>query len=109
MYLHQWIDDFHDGRAGGRTRDEVADPRFFRWLVERRYARAAEEESLHQWLDSKKAGIQVHVRPGIQILRTWSYEEAFAIEGQKEFAAQVREATNQILIALGQARLDSMS
>ncbi|BBZ07771.1 MULTISPECIES: O-acetyl-ADP-ribose deacetylase [Mycolicibacterium] len=108
-YLQQWVDDFHDGRAGGRTRDEIAGPRFFQWLVERRYAPAIEEESLHQWLDSKKAGIQVHVRPGIQILRTWSYGEAFAIEGQNEFVAQVRDATNQILIALGQTQLGSMS
>lgn len=107
--MQQWVDDFHDGRAGGRTRDEIADPRFFQWLVERRYARADEEESLHQWLDSKKAGIQVHVRPGIQILRTWLYQEAFAIEGQNEFAAQVRDATNEILIALGQTQLGSMS
>ena len=108
-YLRQWVDDFHDGRAGGRTREEIADPGFFQWLAERRYASAAEEESLHQWLDSKKAGIQIHVRPGIQILRTWSYGEAFAIEGQNEFAAQVRDAANQILIALGQAQLDSTS
>ncbi|MBV5247066.1 macro domain-containing protein [Mycolicibacterium sp. PAM1] len=103
-YLQQWVDDFHDGRAGGRTRDELADPGFFQWLAERRYASAAEEESLHHWLDSKKAGIQFHVRPGVQILRTWLYEEAFAIEGQNEFAVQVRNATNQILIALGQAQ-----
>lgn len=108
-YLQQWVDDIHDGRAGGRTRDEIADPRFFQWLVERRYAPAIEEESLHQWLDSKKAGIQVHVRPGIQILRTWLYQEAFAVKGQNEFAAQVRDAANQILIALGQVQLDSTS
>ncbi|KUI42938.1 Appr-1-p processing protein [Mycobacterium sp. GA-1199] len=104
-YLHQWIDDFRDGRAGGRTRDQVADPRFFQWLVGRRYALSAEEESLHEWLESKGAGIQVHVRPGIQILRTWPYREALAIEGQNEFVAQVREATDRILTALGQTRL----
>ena len=72
-YLGQWIDDFQSGRAGGRTRDEIADPDFFDWLVERRYALAAEAESLHHWLEGKKAGIQIHIRPGVQIRRTWSY------------------------------------
>lgn len=100
-YLRQWIDDFSTGHAGGRTRDEIADPDFFGWLIERRYALAAEQESLRQWLDNKKAGIQVHIRPGVQIRRTWSYEEAFAVENQQQFAAQVRDAVNQILRALG--------
>lgn len=103
-YLHQWIDDFHGGRAGGRTRDEIADPHFFRWLLERRYARASEEESLHEWLDSKAAGIQIHIRPGIQVLRTWSYGDVFAIDHQDEITAQVRQTTDQILTALGQRR-----
>lgn len=106
-YLTQWVDDFHAGCAGGRTRDQIADPDFFRWLVERRYALAAEEGSLHQWLNSKKAGIQIHIRPGVEIRRTWSYAEAFVIEGQNDFAAQVREATDQILTALGQTTLSS--
>lgn len=106
-YLGQWIDDFRGGGAGGRTRDEIADPGFFSWLADRRYALVTEEESLHQWLDSKKAGIQIHIRPGVQIRRTWSYAEAFAIESQKDFTAQVRKATDQILAALGQENLSS--
>ncbi|CPZ33568.1 macro domain-containing protein [Mycobacteroides abscessus] len=106
-YLGQWIDDFQSGRAGGRTRDEIADPDFFGWLVERRYARAAEQESLHHWLDGKKAGIQIHIRPGVQIRRTWSYAEAFAVDNQHEFAAQVRKAADQVLIALGQTNPSS--
>lgn len=104
-YAHQWIDDFREGRAGGRTLDQIADPRFFRWLAERRYASNSEEESLHEWLDSKKAGIQIHIRPGFQIIRTWSYDDAFAIDRHDEFVAQVRAATNQVLTALGQPKL----
>lgn len=107
-YLHQWMDDLGDGRAGGSTRDEIADPRFFQRLVERRYSCAAEEASLHQWLDSKNPGIQVHVRPGIQILKTWSYAEFFAIDRQDEIVTQVSEAADEILTALGQPNLRSM-
>lgn len=107
-YLGQWIDDFHAGAAGGRTRDEIADPGFFSWLAERRYALVTEEESLHEWLDSKKAGIQIHIRPGVQIRRTWSYAEAFAIEGQTDFTTQVRKATDKILTALGRRNVSSL-
>ncbi|SLJ75668.1 appr-1-p processing domain-containing protein [Mycobacteroides abscessus subsp. abscessus] len=106
-YLGQWIEDFHAGRAGGRTHDEIADPGFFGWLAERRYALAAEQESLHHWLDGKKAGIQIHIRPGVQIRRTWSYAEAFAVENEHEFASQVRTAVDQVLTALGRTNLGS--
>jgi O-acetyl-ADP-ribose deacetylase len=44
-YVNQWIDDFHEGCAGGRTIDEIADPRFFDWLVERSYAHDSERGS----------------------------------------------------------------
>ena len=101
-YLHQWVDDFRDGRAGGRTHEEIADPGFFRWLVDRRYALDSEEESLHKWLGGKAAGIQIHIRPGIQITRTRPYADVFAVDRQDETAAQVRDATDQILAALGQ-------
>lgn len=103
-YLHQWVDDVRGGRAGGRTHEEIADPGFFRWLVDRRYALDSEEESLHDWLDVKAAGIQIHIRPGIQVTRTWLYADVFAIDRQDEIAAQVRDATDQILAALGQRR-----
>lgn len=103
-YLHQWVDDVRDGRAGGRTHEEIADPDFFRWLVDRRYARGSEEESLHEWLDAKAAGIQIHIRPGIQITRTWLYADVFAIDRQDEIVGQVGDAVDQILAALGQPK-----
>lgn len=106
-YLGQWIDDFRGGGAGGRTHDQIADPGFFSWLADRRYALVTEEDSLHQWLDGKKAGIQIHIRPGVQIRRTWSCAEAFAMENQTNFTAQVRKAIDQILTALGQKSVSS--
>lgn len=102
-YVHQWIDDFHGGRAGGRTREQIADPHFFWWLVDRRYARDSEEDSLREWLNSKAAGIQIHVRPGIEIIRTWTYAEVFETDDPGEISAEVSKATNQILAALGRA------
>jgi O-acetyl-ADP-ribose deacetylase len=106
-YLRQWIDDFRHGYAGGRTLDQIADPQFFRWLVERRYALDSEQESLRGWLSSKSSGLQIHIRPGIQVLRTWSCR-VFASDRRAEFVAELREATDQMLSAIGQPKLNSM-
>jgi hypothetical protein len=106
LYVEQWIDDFREGCAGGRTRDEVADPRFFRWLVERGYARDGELESLDDWLNSKPSRIQLHIRPSIQILRTWPYAEAFAQGRESEFVTEVREAMDRALSALDEPKLN---
>ena len=85
---------------------EIADPRFFRWRVERRYARDGEQESPQGWLASKPYGIQVHIRPGIQVLRTWSYEDVFAHDREDEFVAGVREAIDRVLSALDEPKLN---
>ena len=106
LYVHQWIDDFRAGCAGARTRDELADPRFFRWLVERGYARGSELASLQEWLASKPPRIQLHIRPGIEARRTWPYADAFAPDGKDEFVAEVREAIDRVLSALDEPKLN---
>jgi hypothetical protein len=106
VYVHQWIDDFHEGCAGGRTLDEVADPRFFDWLVARSYADDSELGSLNDWLNSKPSGIQVHTRPGIQVLRTWPSADAFAQDRTGEFVAEVRDAIDRVMSALDEPKLN---
>jgi O-acetyl-ADP-ribose deacetylase len=106
LYANQWMDDFREGCAGGRTRDEVADPRFFDWLLRRGYARDSERRSLEDWLNSKPSGIQVHIRPGIEVRRTWPYADAFAQGGKGEFNVEVREAIDRVLSALDEPKLD---
>jgi O-acetyl-ADP-ribose deacetylase len=105
-YVRQWIDDFREGCAGGRTRDEVADPRFFRWLVKRGYAHESERASLDDWVNSKPPRIQLHIRPGIQVLRIWPYSDAFAQDRKDEFVAEVREAIDRVLFALDEPKLN---
>jgi hypothetical protein len=105
-YVHQWIDDFREGCAGGRTIDEVADPSFFRWLVERGYAHDSEQGSLTDWLNSKPSRIQVHIRPGIQVLRTWPESDAFTHRRNGQFVTEVREAINRVLSALDEPTLN---
>jgi O-acetyl-ADP-ribose deacetylase len=106
LYVQQWIDDFRAGCAGARSRDEVADPRFFRWLVERGYARDSELTSLQDWLTSKPSRIQLHIRPGIEARRTWPYADAFAQDRNDEFVVEVREAIDRVLSALDEPKLN---
>jgi O-acetyl-ADP-ribose deacetylase len=106
LYVNQWMDDFRLGCAGGRTRDEVADPRFFDWLVERSYACDSERGSLKDWLNSKPSGIQVHIRPGIQVRRSWPYADAFEQDRKREVVAEVREAIDRVLSALDEPKLN---
>ena len=105
-YVNQWIGDFREGCAGGRTLDEVADPRFFDWLLRRGYARDGENGSLEEWVNSKPSGIQVHIRPGIEVRRTWPYADAFAPHRKGEFVAEVREAIDRVLSALDEPKLN---
>jgi hypothetical protein len=108
VYVNQWIDDFRQGWAGGRTLEEVADPRFFDWLVERSYAHGSERGSLQDWLSNKPRRIQVHIRPGIQVLRTWPCADQFEPDRKGEFVDEVREAMNRVLSALDEPKLSAL-
>jgi hypothetical protein len=107
LYLNQWIIDFRKN-AGGRTLDEVANPRFFRWLVERGYAHESERGSLEDWLHPKPSGTQIHIRPSIQIVRTWPYPEASEQDRQGQFVTDVRQTINKVLHAFGEPELKAL-
>jgi O-acetyl-ADP-ribose deacetylase len=68
IYVRQWIDDFRVGRAGGRTREQIEDTGFRRWLMERGYAQDIELATLDDWLNSRPLGIQFQIRPSVQVL-----------------------------------------
>jgi hypothetical protein len=87
--------------AGARTRDEVADFGHFRWLLDRGYAREDERDSLAEWLDSKPPRIQLHIRPGIQLVKEWPYDDVLAPSRRREFVAEVHSAIDRVLSALG--------
>lgn len=104
-YLRQWIDDLHRGRAGGRTRDQLMDPSFREWLVHRGYANDADLASLDVWINEQSPKRQFHIRPSVQIQRTWPMAEAITLDRQGAFIAEVHKAINQLLRALGEARI----
>jgi hypothetical protein len=108
QYIRQWADDFLHRRAGGRTRQEIADPAFGRWLVDRNYARPEDLPNLDDWLERLSPRIQFHIRPGVEILRTWDVREAVSRDRAGEFVTDVRRAIDQILSALDEPSLSAI-
>lgn len=104
-YVRQWIVDFRRGRARARSRQEVEDPSFRRWLVERGYATESELPTLDDWLNNHPTVEQFFIRPGVQVLRTWPLTDTVAPDRRSEFVAEVREAIDRVLSALGEPRL----
>jgi hypothetical protein len=108
QYIRQWIDDFLDRRAGGRTRQEIADPAFRRWLVDRDYAHPEDLPNLGDWLEHLSPRIQFHIRPGVEILRTWDVREAVSRDCAGEIVTDVRQAIDRILSAQDEPSLSAI-
>jgi hypothetical protein len=104
-YVRQWIDDFHDHRAGRRPAEEIKDPGFRHWLVERCYASESELATLDQWADDLPRD-HFDIRPSIEISRSWQIVDAVERDRTGKFVQEVREGINQVLAALGERQLD---
>jgi hypothetical protein len=74
-YMRQWIEDFHDHRAGRRPPEEIKDPGLRHWLVERRYANENELVTLDEWANHLPRD-HFDVRPSIDITRSWPMADA---------------------------------
>ncbi|MGZ4584110.1 MAG: hypothetical protein ACXVYI_07110 [Mycobacterium sp.] len=102
QYARQWIDDARDNRAKGRNREQLQDPSFRRWLVERGYADDDDLATLDDWLNKRSSKTPFHIRPGMRIRRAWPLEEAVGRDRAGAFVTDVRRAIDQILAALGE-------
>jgi hypothetical protein len=107
IYVQQWIEDFHDHRAGRRPRKDIKDSSFRQWLVERGYATESELDSLDEW-ESKLPMDKFDVRPSIQVTRSWQFADAVSRDSSSQFIGEVREAVDKVLAALGEPRLEDM-
>jgi hypothetical protein len=73
--VKQWVDDFRQ-HARGCSRADIEDPSFWQWLLDRGYADTADRTTFENWLSRQPLRRQIHVRPGIQIQRTWEFGDA---------------------------------
>ncbi|ORB68784.1 toll/interleukin-1 receptor domain-containing protein [Mycolicibacterium tusciae] len=108
-YVRQWTDDLRDGRAGGRTKEQLRAPEFRHWLVERTYANKSDLPSLDDWLNDRPAGTQLHIRPSVEIRRSWQLTDAITSDAVGDFIGEVRAAIDRVLAALGEPILDQIS
>ncbi|OBJ37418.1 hypothetical protein A5630_04575 [Mycolicibacterium mucogenicum] len=105
QYVQQWVDDLNDGHAGGRTHEQLDDA-FHKWLVGRGYATVEELPNLMKWL-ADHPNVQIHIRPGVEILRTWPLSEAIALDDSGDLVLAVRDTLDQVLGALNEIPLAS--
>lgn len=106
--VRQWIGDIPRGRANARSRQEIEDTSFRRWLVECGLAHEHELRTLDEWLNDHATVKQFFIRPGVQVLKTWPLPEAAAGDWRGELVAEVREAIDRVLSALREPRLSTV-
>ena len=99
-YVRQSVADYRDGCAGARTRDQVAAPSFWQWLVDRRYAVSTDRATFEAWLVKQPAKRQIHIRPSVQLLSSWTLADATTLDRNGELTSAVRQAIERALSAL---------
>ncbi|WP_405182847.1 hypothetical protein OG225_18505 [Nocardia sp. NBC_01377] len=99
-YIGRWTRDLP--HAGRRPREEIADPRFGRWLVDRSYLTDRELPGLRDWLD-RHSRRHIDIRPSVAVEKEWATDETST--GDRTFAARVRAAIDELLDALDEPGL----
>lgn len=106
--IRQWMDDVPYGRANAKSRQEIEDTSFRRWLVERSLAHVDELPTLDEWLNDHPTVTQFFIRPGVQVLRTWPLPDTIAANLRDELVAEVHEAIDGVLSALREPQLSAL-
>jgi hypothetical protein len=106
-YVRQWVEDVHHN-AGQRTREQIQTNGFHTWLTERHYAKKKDLKRLDEWIEQESPGRKFHLRPSVQIARSWDLPQAAKLDAEGEFGHQVKTAIDQILTAVNEPTLDEM-
>jgi hypothetical protein len=96
-YVQRWSgDDF--GKIGAHSFDHVRED-LWPWLRERQYASPEDDQQLDAFL--KRLGRRdAHLRPGIEVRRTWPRAHAVDLDERGALASEVRTAVVELLTAL---------
>lgn len=106
--IRHWVNDIPRGRANARSRQDIEDKSFRRWLVERGLAHDDELPTLAEWLNDHPTVKQFFIRPGVQILRTWPLTDTTAENHSHELVGEVCDAIDQVLSALHEPQLSAL-
>jgi len=98
-YVHRWSgSDFAQVRA--HRYDEIRES-LWPWLRERQYADPQDDQQLDAFL--RRLGRRdAHLRPGIEVRRTWPWAHAVDLDGRGALVGEVRAAVAELLTALGE-------
>lgn len=106
-YARQWVIDVE--HAGQRDRKQIKSKSFQDWLVKRRYATKKDLDRLDTWLKQKSPRQKFHLRPSVQIVRSWRLEQAVTLDAQGRLSDEVKRSIDEILRALDEPPLDKLS
>ncbi|MBO0879203.1 MAG: hypothetical protein J2P17_02225 [Mycobacterium sp.] len=106
--IRHWINDIPRGRANARSRQDIEDTGFRRWLVERGLAHDDELPTPDKWLNDHPTIKQFFIRPGVQILRIWPLTDTAAENQSRELVGEVRDAIDRVLSALHEPQLSAL-
>jgi O-acetyl-ADP-ribose deacetylase len=99
LYASRWA-SADAGMIGGHDRMTVR-TELWPWLLERGYASAQDTDLLEPFLERvNKANRDVHLRPGLALIRRWSREDANELRSRRRLAAEIRVALSHILLAV---------
>jgi hypothetical protein len=98
-YVRRWSgEDF--SQVGAHHHDQVRS-HLWPWLCEHGYASPDQDQQLEEFLD-RLGHRDAHLRPGIQIERSWPWAQAVDLDEQGRLAQEVRAALTDLLTALNE-------
>ena len=99
-YVARWAAEDAD-KIRAYSQDETREV-LWPWLLRRGYATPVDTDQLGPFLARvKKANRDVHLRPGLALIRRWRREDVEALRGRNALAGAIRHALGRMLEALG--------
>ena len=104
-YVLAWSGDV--ARFRTHSREELEDGTVWKWLLDRGYATPQDADGLRELLDRTQHN-DFYVRPGLQISKTWTWQDATELDDGGRLIPVVAEAIDDLLAALGEPDLAAL-
>ena len=98
-YVARWAGEDAD-KICAYNRNEARE-QLWPWLLQRGYATPVDADELEPFLERvKKANRDIHLRPGLALIRRWTREDVHALRLNGALADEIRGALSRLLEAL---------
>ncbi|HEY3829206.1 MAG TPA: hypothetical protein VGL57_08425 [Solirubrobacteraceae bacterium] len=101
-YAQRWQGE--DWKQVGAHQPETILSELWPWLLRRRYASKRDRERLEGFLRTLGRR-HAHLRPSMHVARSWSFEQATALDDDGLLAQEIRDAINHVLTVLSEPQL----